>query len=184
MRLLICKQCRSIEQLPDYDGPLEKALVPSPDGNLIERMVPPDGADIHLDYLSEPHRRQEHEGNLVHVPDEQWAIEEVRAGIVEQIRNAMAGGTTGLDPEAYALKDTFQEEALKCFDAHRRPQDGCIDWHDRSKRIGNSLLDWSERKLMKKQGISTKKQFLCDFCPVASNYVQKKKFEKKGLYDA
>ena len=181
MRLLICKNCETIEQLPDYDGPTELALVPSPDGNLIERQVPPDGADIHLDYVSEPHRRQEHEGNLVHVPDEQWANEKVREDIVEQIRAAMKGGTTGLDPEAYALKDTFQEEALKCFDAHRRPQDGCIDWHDKSKRIGNSLLNWNERKTLKQMGVAPKKQFLCDFCPCASQ-VQGKKFEKKGLY--
>lgn len=182
MRLLICKTCKTIEQLPDYTGPLEQALVPSPDGNLIERLVPPEGADVHLDYLTEPHRRGEHEGNLVQVPDEQWAVEQVRADVVRQIQEAMAGGTTGLDPEAYALKDTFQEEALKCFAAHRRPQNGCIDWHDRSKRIGNSLLDWSERKLLKKEGITPKKQFLCDFCPVASQ-VQGKKFEKEGLYD-
>ena len=182
MRLLICKNCRTIEQLPDYEGPLELALVPSPDGNLIERQVPPEGADIHLDYIAEPHRRQEHEGNLVHVSDDQWANKKVREDIIHQIREAMSGGTTGLDPEAYALKDTFQEDAMKCFNAHRRPQDGCIDWHDRSKKIGNTLLDWSERKLLKKAGIKPKQQYLCDWCPVAS-HVQTKKFEKKGLYD-
>lgn len=182
MRLLICSDCKTIEQIPDYEGPLELALVPGPDGNLIEREVPPQGADVHLDHIAAPHSRGEHTGNLVHIPDEQWDIKKVREDIVRQIQEALAGGTTGLDPAAYALKDTFTEDALKCFAAHNRPKDGCIDWHDRSKRIGNPLLDWSDKKMLKQVGAKPKKQYICDFCPVAANYVQKKKFEKGGLY--
>lgn len=181
MRVLICMDCETMEQLPDYTGPLELAEVPGPDGNLQERKVPPVGADAHLDYIAEPHRRKEHKGQLIHVPDEDWDNETTRAEILAQVRSALAGGTTGLTPEAYALKDTFQEDAMRCFNAHKRPKAGCIDWHDKSKRLGNSLLDHEERKLAKQHGLKAPKQFLCDFCPVAS-HVEHKKVEKKGLY--
>lgn len=172
MRLFICLDCKSIEELPDYDGPMvtdpEYGEVPAQD-------------DL-LEHLVEPHRRKQHTGNLVHVDDEHWRDRELRDQIVKQIRSGAKG--EGLGSEAYAVKDTFREEAMKCFNAHRRPQDGCIDYQDRSKILGNSILTYDEKKEAKKAGLKRRQpRFLCDFCVVHTHYVQKKKFEKEGLYD-
>lgn len=181
MRVLICHNCRSMESIPDYTGPLERAEVPGPDGNLVEQEVPPVGADIHLDHISEPHRRGEHVGTLLHIPDEQWNNREVREGVIAQIRETLTKGVTGLTPEAYAMRDTFTEGALACFKKHGRPSGGCIDWHDRSKKLGNSLLTSEERKIAR--GLpQPKKRYLCDFCPVAS-WVEKQQFDKSQLYN-
>jgi hypothetical protein len=182
MRLLICHTCKTIEEVPDYDGPLEYADVPAPDGTLMKAQVPPVGADHLLEHISEPHRRQEHIGQLVGVDEENWRDTQTRVEILKQIKDQLAGGSTGLHPEAYALKDTFKEDALKCYSKHGRPKDGCVDWHDRSKVLGNSLLTDEERTAARKRGLtSRKKRFLCDFCPVASQ-VQQKIFDKGGLY--
>jgi hypothetical protein len=185
VRLLICHDCQSIEQIPDYDGPLIEAEVPRPDGTLGTAMVPPMGADVYLDHITEPHAKKEHSGNLVSVEQKDWDNPETREEIIKQIKGASSRGATGMDPEVYALRDTLREGALKCFSKHGRPKGGCIDWEDRSKRIGNTLLSQEERSAAKKRGLRLrdKEAFLCHHCPVSANYVQRKKFEKRGLYN-
>lgn len=183
MRLLICMDCHTIEELPDYNGPLETVRVPAPDGTMMEAQVPPVGEDHLLEHLSEPHRKQEHRGQLVSVPEENWRDTQTRVEILKQLRDQLKGASTGLDPEAYAIKNTFQEDALKCFNAHRRPKDGCIDWESRSKVLGNSLLTEDEKTAARKHGLHSKqKRYLCHFCPVASQ-VKTKMFDKQGLYN-
>lgn len=172
MRLFICLDCQTIEQLPDYEGP----MIWDPE---YKREVPV--ADDLLEYLIAPHKRGEHRGQLLHVQDKDWHSKTKREGILKEVQEGLSGHT-GFDPETYAVRDTFQEDALKCFSAHNRPQDGCIDWHDRSKKLGNSLLTVEEKSDAKKFGLKRQNQrFLCDFCPVASQ-VQQKKNEKSGLY--
>lgn len=172
MRLFVCLDCTSIEELPDYDGPMTE--------DLVYGKVP--AQDDLLEYLVTPHRQKQHSGHLIHVPDENWRDREVREQILAKIREGV--GAEGLGSEAYAVRNTFQEEALKCFRAHSRPQDGCIDYKDRSKVLGNSILTDDEKREAKKAGLKrTQMRFLCEFCPVHTNYVQKKKFEKQGLYD-
>ena len=61
---------------------------------------------------------------------------------------------TGFHPEFYAQKDTYSEDAMHCFNLHRRPE-VCIDWQDDSRRV--TPHDWKGRNV-----------YLCDFCPVAS----------------
>lgn len=194
MRLLICLDCKTIEPLPNYDGPLERALVPAPDGTLQPAEVPPMGADTVLDHLSSPHARREHRGNLVTVEDEEWDDNSKRVEIIKQIEAGLNEGVAGLGADAYALKDTLTEDAVKCFNRHGRPEK-CIDWHTRSKLLGNSLLSDDEKKAAKeasravaalakksprgRQGPT--KRYLCDFCPVATK-VQQAMFDKKGLY--
>lgn len=172
MRLFVCLDCRSIEELPDYEGPMVwneeyKIDVPAQD-------------DL-LEHLIEPHRQKQHSGHLIHIEDKDWRDKEARDQIIQQIK-AGAGGE-GLGSEAYAVKDTFQEEALKCFSRHNRPQDGCIDYKDRSKRLGNSILTDEEKSVARREGLKQMQaRYLCEFCPVHSNYVQKKQFEKGGMY--
>lgn len=178
--------CRTIEELPDYDGPLETARVPAPDGTLMEARVPPVGADHLLDYVAEPHRMKEHRGQLVQIEEKHWHDVPTRNEILKQLQDQLAGGTTGLHPEAYAIKNTFQQDALKCFQKHNRPKDGCIDWEDRSKVIGNSLLTHEEKNAAREHNLLLRgkgsKRYLCHFCPVASQ-VKQKQFDKQGFYN-
>lgn len=186
MRLLICMDCKTIEEIPDYDGPLETARVPSPDGTLMEAQVPPVGADHLLDHISYPHRKQEHRGQLVQVEEEKWRDHVVRNAILKELQEQLKGSHTGLDPEAYAIKNTFQQDALKCFAKHNRPKDGCIDWEDKSKILGNSLLTEEEKDAAREHHLlnrgSGSRRYLCHFCPVASQ-VKSKMFDKSGMYN-
>lgn len=171
MRLFMCLTCESIEELPDYTGP----VIWDPE---YKREVPI--ADDLLEYLVAPHKRGEHRGQLLHVDDKDWNDKTKREGILKEIKEGVSGHT-GMDPEAYAVRNTFQEEALKCFSAHRRPQDGCVDWHDKSKKLGNSMLTYEEKSDAKKFGLKRQSpRFLCDFCPVASQ-VEHKKSIAQGL---
>ena len=173
MRLFLCVDCQVIEQVPDYEGP----MIYDPQYN---KELPV--KDDLLEYVIAPHKQQEHRGTLMHIDQEDWEDDKKRDGILKEIRDGL-GKTPGLDPEAYAMRDTFQEDALKCFSAHNRPQGGCIDYKDRSKRIGNSMLTDEERADVKKFGLKRVQQrYLCEWCPVHTNYVEKKQNEASGLY--
>jgi hypothetical protein len=150
-RLLICRDCRSIEELPDYDGPVEYDVLLE---NLVEAHVYPNG--------------EKHFGNMATAPDAEWADPYMREQIVKQI----ASKTTGMESEFYATKNTYAEDALKCYSRHHRPDQGCIDWQDSTKRIGNpSKMGWQVGP----------KVYLCDFCPVAS-WVATEQHHEQGLY--
>ncbi len=162
MRLLQCLNCRTLEELPDYEG--------VPEG------------DIHLNYLLERHGPIDarHRGNLFLIEDNKWR--QNKAEICKEIWSNC--GYTGMEPEFYSAKNTFEEEALKCYNRHSRPKDGCVDWHEKSKRLGNPMIATDDKFRLKKKGFIIQSQtYLCDFCPVRFNYVQKKQFEKAGLYD-
>jgi hypothetical protein len=152
-RLLICRDCRSIEELPDYDGPPEYDVLLD---NLVEAHVYPNG--------------EKHFGNMATTPDAEWADPYMREQIVKQI----ASKTTGMESEFYATKNTYVEDALKCYQRHRRPQEeGCNDYRDSKKRIGNpSKMGWEVGP----------KVYLCDFCPYHSYYVMTEKRHQAGLY--
>jgi hypothetical protein len=101
----------------------------------------------------EPHRfpdGQKHVGNLfVGVPDK--ALENMAAR--EQIEREIWGAKA----EMASFKDTFLEDAQKCYSGHGRPKMGCIDYKDDKKRLGNPV---------KNQHVG--KVYLCDFCVVHS----------------
>ena len=62
---------------------------------------------------------------------------------------------TGFYPEFYATKDTYREDAMRCFNLHRRPQGtDCIDYRDDNRKL--SGRDWPQDRSV----------YLCDFCPV------------------
>lgn len=156
LRLLICHDCTSIEELPDYHG---------------------DPRDDHLlEHLVQAHRfpnGEEHIGALADVERDQWENPEIRKAIIERIgqyRKPGEGG--GVGAEFYATKDTFREDAIKCFNQHGRPKGGCIDYKDDRKRLGNPTKEgWQ-------QGA---KIYLCDFCPVKT-YVTTEIRHKRGAY--
>lgn len=152
IRLLVCHDCRTIEEIPDYKGDPQY--------------------DVLLENRVAAHRfpnGEEHIGALADVDEDDWnnppRQQEIRARIGPS-------STTGLPSEHYAAKETYQEEALKCFDAHQRPKEGCIDFKDHKKRLGNPTKEGWDRG---------PKMFLCQFCPVQS-WVNTQIRDKQGMY--
>lgn len=151
MRLLICLNCVTVEELPDFkgDNPEEDVLLEELAGRHAGPK-PIDGSKVtkRLDFGPD----ERHFGNMLHIEDEVWGNPKYRDEILAQIKS----GTTGFESDFYATKNTFVEDAGKCYNAHQRPKDFCIDWHNKTKRLGNPLKG------------SKAKVFLCDFCVVAS----------------
>lgn len=147
IRLLACQQCKSIEELEDFDGP-------------------PDYDDL-LNTLVSRHRTAsgtEHVGALFRVNKDEWAKEHAQKEILHQIAAKLEGGETGLGHAFYDLKNTFQADALQCWKEHNR-NPACGDYRNDSKRL--SAGTDAERKSL---GLAPHRstRFLCDFCPVQS----------------
>ena len=160
LRVLVCNRCRTIEELPTFDGdnPDEDFLL----ADLIERHG--------HEQLELGHERPEMK--VFEIESRFWNDNATRREVIEKIRSEE--GHTGLGDTFYHTSDTFRTEAVKCFKKHRRPtpETGCSDYRSKSKRLGNSLLgqddvgdlSFSEKALvqdMSKQRVS----YLCDFCP-------------------
>ena len=150
IRLLKCNTCVTTEELPDFKGPAEY--------------------DVLLEALVQKHRfpdGNEHLGQLLRIEKKYWDSPKIRKEILEK----MWTGHTGFDPEFYASKNTFQDDAMKCFNKHNRPDQGCIDWKIDRVRLGNpTKLGWE----------TGPKVYLCDFCPVRA-HVARKQQEARGL---
>jgi hypothetical protein len=69
------------------------------------------------------------------------------------------------------LRDDLKVEALRCFNRHNRPSNGCMDYEDESKTIGRKIGVPKENR-----------QYLCHYCP-AQEYVTHKNRLAKGMYD-
>jgi hypothetical protein len=151
-RLLVCRECRTIEQLPLYDGPPQlEAQDPLLD-NLVRRHVQTHG-DISPDSAA----------LLVASEDACNCVKCRGRGPTfwDAHRDEVLGGLrerwTGFHPEWYATKDTYAEDAMRCYNLHRRPKGtDCIDYRD------------DNRKLTSKNWPADKAVYLCNFCPVES----------------
>lgn len=163
MRLLACQQDKTIEELPDFDGPAEH--------------------DDLLNHLVSRHRTpsgQEHIGALFVVDDADWSDPGKKKQIARQIAAKLEGGETGLGSAFYDMKNTFQEDALACFNAHNR-NPACPDYKSDSKR----LTSGNEAEIMRETGVDIRadrrsNRYLCEFCPVQS-LVEAAQRRKAGL---
>lgn len=164
IRLLICKVCNSIEELPDYVGPVEH--------------------DTLLEVAVEKHEfdsGERHLGHLMKVPLKHWARDDVRRQIILQIR----GGSAGIDDFEkgfYDTKSTFHEDAMACYKRHLSPKGRCPDWrHDSKKLVPKTAAERKEAGLAPptKTPVHT---YLCDFCP-AKIFMVTKAREQAGQYD-
>jgi len=153
MRLLRCFDCKTLEQFPD------------PPKGVDPHNISP-GQDPLLDELIARHHTNgaPHMGQMLSVLDEDWKNEDRRKEILKQLGQE----TTGFDQEFYDVRDTFQEDALKCFIQHNRPE-RCIDWLADSKSLGRAT---PEGKAWQKQHQKAPTTYLCHFCPVASKVAQ------------
>lgn len=164
MRLLVCGHCKTIEELPDYNGPVEYDTLLE---NLVSRHVYPNG---------EPHAP----ATLGNVTDAEYAKPGAKEQIAREIAAKFAGGETGLGTEFYDTRDTFREDAMACFNKHLR-NPGCPDYKSDSKRLTSD----SQREIKKEFKVDVaanpiNRRFLCEFCPVHS-LVEQAARRKAGL---
>lgn len=146
IRLLACQQCKTIEELPDFEGRPEQ--------------------DHLLSYALERHRNNgvAHIGALFKVPEKDWENDKAKKSITQQIAAKLEGGETGLGSAFYDLKNNFQEDAIACFNAHMR-NPACSDYKSDSKRLTPGTA--AERKAAGlSEYRSAKDRYLCEFCPV------------------
>lgn len=149
LRLLVCRTCKSIDEVPDYEGRPE-------DDNLLNVVV---------------ERHPDHLGALFRIPIGFWLDPNVKQKIISQLTEG-SKGLAEINPEHYNLRNTFMEDAMVCFKQHLRPSEGCPDWRHDSKVLVPDTK--AERKA---EGLSLTpigpKRYLCDFCPVRSHYERK-----------
>lgn len=161
IRLLVCKNCKTIEPLPDYTGDPEH--------------------DHLLNYLVQPHRTngEEHIGQLATVQADQWNNPVIQREIRKKLV-AEFGGETGLGSEFYNTRDTFREDAMSCWKQHQRNPD-CNDYKSDQKRLTPGTAE-ARREAGMSAYRSQHDRYLCEFCPVHS-LVQTKAYNdamKKG----
>lgn len=158
---------RKTYELPDYEGPVQGDV-------LLTELL-----DFHCkcsERCKHPNVKPgiEHVGNMMNVPDDVW--EKRRTEILKEMWRDYPGVSEEDALESY--RNTYREDAAACFNRHGRPADGCIDYKDGSKRIGNPTRGG---RGMRQALAHIAPVFLCDFCAVRST-VQGKVFHERGLY--
>jgi hypothetical protein len=146
IRLLQCRTCKSIDELPPYDGP--------------------EGGDVLLQITAERHG-ETHTGVLYNVPLIMWQSEKMKPKILDQITN----GASGLDVFGtgfYATRMQFHDDAMKCYGQHQRPKGQCPEFRSEKKRLlPDTKADRKEVGLSDPKNAPGPKVYLCQFCPVA-----------------
>jgi len=165
IRLLYCYNCKTIEELPDFEG--------HPDD------------DILLQVLVDKHESAgiPHAGFLSKIGVKLYSRPEVKKQIVKNIRDRVGGGLADIDPEYYNTKATFGEDAMKCYNLHLRPVTGCPDYKSEKKRLVPKGTDDIRKELGLDSAAKSEstKVYLCDFCP-AKAYAVEKARQQAGLY--
>lgn len=159
IRILRCDQCKTLEELPDYEGDPKRDYVLDA---LIRRRHTEESGNRHL-------------GQLMRVEKKHWDSPTVRKEILRQL----AVKTTGFDPEFYAADAGFRADAMDCWKQHLRVRE-CADYKSGEKRLTpNTARERRELGLPKYR--SDTDVYLCDFCP-AKSIVQERVFKERGLY--
>lgn len=167
MRLLFCNACKSLEEVEDYEGPLEV-------DPLIEQLVRKHNERAPMEHGGRDLRASPM--RIAVVPDIKWATD--REEIIKQINNE--NRKVGFDAWVYEATNTYSEDALRCYSDHHRPKQGCIDWWDESKRIGRPTEE-GQAAVKDQYKLGQRDPHLCQYCPVAS-FVQTEINHRKGLY--
>lgn len=165
MRLLLCKCCKTLEQIEDFDGhPSEDRLLEELVRRHNERDPMAHGGEATLPL------------SLMHVSEKDWF--ENREQIIERINEEHKA--TGFDGWVYEAMNTYLDDAMKCYNQHGRPKQGCIDWWADSKRIGRPTAEG--RQAVKDQyKLGERDPHICSSCPVAS-WVMTEQNAQAGLY--
>jgi len=165
-RLLVCRECKTIETLPLFDGPKELEAQDPVLGQVVARHVQKHG-DVKMDSAALLVASED----ACSCPKEKLlGFHTFWEGHRDDVLKGLQERWTGFHPEFYATHDTYKEDALRCYSRHNRPKGAdCIDYHDDSKRVTPST--WKGREV-----------WLCEFCPVNSA-VETAKNLKAHAYD-
>jgi hypothetical protein len=161
IRLLLCGTCGSMEELPDYEGPVE--------------------GDYYLEALVSRHRYpdgNEHRGGLLirDIYEKHWKDPQIRAQIIKEINARTA---EGLGTQFYDSRNTFVEDAVMCWKKHNRTHN-CGDYKSDRMRL---LPD--TRAERKEAGLDVKNRpniWLCQFCPYHQIVAQRIR-DAQGVYE-
>jgi hypothetical protein len=167
LRLLLCKTCQSIDELPWFDGP------PEYDDTLNSRLLEhryPDGNPHFMPSM----------GGIATVNQNSWEDPSRRREIIAQLSKAQNSTELGLGDQLYHARDNFKEDALKCWREHNRTTN-CQDYRSPRKKLVPDSID-----VRKELGLTTRHSArpgtsLCAFCPYHSIVMQRANKER-GFY--
>jgi hypothetical protein len=117
---------------------------------------------------------------LATVSEKTWDDPRLQKKVIEQLSEAASGKDTGLGSGLYNLRDTFKDDAIKCWRQHNRTTN-CGDYKSDSKRLvpdtrGDRRELGLETKASRRPGT-----YLCVFCPYHSVVMQRARKEQ-GFY--
>lgn len=162
IRLLLCLECSTIEELPDYEGdPREDHLLEV----LISKHEYPSGL--------------RHLGDLIKLDKAVWDNKNSKREVIKQIRKG-SGGIDEFDAKFYETKNTFMEDALHCWKVKHNRTINCGDYRSEPKRlVPDTKDDWKQAGVTRPKKTAFDR-YLCDFCPYHRVVVETEK-HKRGL---
>jgi hypothetical protein len=169
MRLLKCIKCRSIEEVPEYEGP--EGGKNTAEFDLTQKFF----TDQHV---SKGCTREDF--ITIDLPKRFWIIPKVKESIIAQLND----GAQGLDvfgTNFYNVKANFTADAMNCWMKEHAQTNDCADYKSDKKLIKPDTAKERLEAGLEKESRGPK-VYICDYCPVKS-IVQKKAFTKKRLYD-
>jgi hypothetical protein len=174
INLLVCKQCKTIKEVPYWKG--GKKL---PEAGRYDQSDNP-----WLEGAIGSCEREGHFGVLSDCLTVAWmGNPKLKEEILEQIKTQiLGGGSSGLDvfgTNFYNVKASYTEDAMNCYNLHLRPQGQCSDYKSDKKIL---KPDTAKERLAAGLEAGKTKIHLCDFCPVKM-YNQKRAYTERGLYN-
>jgi hypothetical protein len=174
INLLVCKQCKTIQEVPYWKGGKK---LPEP-GRYDQTDNPWLAGAIGTC------EREGHFGVLTDCLTIAWmGNPKLKEKILSEIKTQiLKGGSSGLDvfgTNFYDVKDTYSADAMSCYSLHNRPQGQCPDYKSERKVL---KPDTAKERLDAGLAASKTKIHLCDFCPVKM-YNQKRAYSERGLYN-
>lgn len=168
IRILVCHTCKILQPLPDYEGPADH------DDTLLARVAE------HQFPGTTPTRG--HNLDLGRMSEATWNNPKMRTQVIAEIQKQTggAGHGEGLGGELYDVKNNFAEDAMRCWRfAHGRTSN-CDDYmSDKMKILADSRAERKDLGLDPRQRAAIK---LCQFCPVHSVVMQRKR-QAAGQYN-
>jgi hypothetical protein len=172
LQILYCSACKETHVIPNAGIPLDEV------NPLVEELVLRHTERNPMTHGSEflemsPFR-------LCVVSDQEWYADS-KACLEKAAQNNTTAGFSSADSQwMYDAKDTYSEDALKCFNEHHRPDKSCRDFMSEAKRLGRpteigrtALADVPKKR--------AQEPHLCHFCPFMS-HVRTENNWKRGMY--
>jgi hypothetical protein len=156
-QLLVCADCATIEHIPYFAGPVEHNQPYQ--ARLRNHLVPTaEGVSTHSIAFTTVNAKL-------------WASsEEFRTYLTKAIGDAAKTGDVGLGKDMYALRESYQDQAMRCWRvAHNRTQD-CDDYKSDKMRLDAVNQVDGVRGMRKDLGMSVKAKdqpagaWLCQWC--------------------